>query len=163
MTPDLGRLFIRILNKFGAASRFGVIGRVNRINCFVPAAILLSALSAFAQDPHAAWRDFGGAPDSSQFSSLTQFTRANVATLQVAWTYPIGENKRYNFNPVVVDDVMYVMGRGNSIVALSAGTGWEVWRYQPPPGTSLITNRGINYWESKDRAHRHRPHGGRSL
>jgi quinoprotein glucose dehydrogenase len=55
----------------------------------------------------------------------------------------------------IVDDLIYVMGRGNSIVALSASTGQEVRTYQPPAGTTLITNRGINYWESKGRAHRH--------
>src|SRR6476661_2587471 len=91
--------------------------------------ILLFALTARAKDPHASWRDYGGGADSSQFSSLTQITRKNVAKLQVAWSYPIGENKRYFFNPVIIDDLMYVMGKGNAIVALSAATGREVWTY----------------------------------
>jgi glucose dehydrogenase len=121
----------------------------------VRALLLPAALTALARDPHASWRDYGGAPDSAQFTTLTQFTRANVARLQVAWTYPIGENKRYYFNPVIVDDLMFVMGKGNAIVALEAASGREVWTYHPPADTTVITNRGINYWESKDRAHRH--------
>ena len=134
--------------------RLAVIGGV-KLTPLSWIATFSCTLTALAGDPHAGWRDYGGAADSAQFSSLTQFTRANVASLQVAWTYPIGENKRYLFSPVVVDDLMFVMGRGNSIVALSATTGREVWTYHPPAGTTLITNRGINYWESKDRAHRH--------
>ncbi len=128
---------------------------MNRFPSFLPLAGLLVASHVLARDPHASWRDYGGGADSAQFSSLTQITPANVAQLQVAWTYPIGENKKYAFNPLVVDDLMYVMGRGNSIVALSAATGREVWTYHPPDGTTLITSRGINYWESKDRRERH--------
>ena len=127
---------------------------MKRLTPFVCTALCLTvALSA--ADPHAAWRDYGGAADSAQYSSLTQVTRENVARLQVAWTYPIGENKRALFNPLVVDDLMYVIGRGNAILALAAATGREVWAYQPPADTVLITSRGINYWESADRTHRH--------
>ncbi|MSU49286.1 MAG: pyrroloquinoline quinone-dependent dehydrogenase [Opitutus sp.] len=128
---------------------------MKRLAPLVRTVILFCAVPALARDPHSTWRDYGGAADSSQFTSLTQFTRANVAKLEIAWTYPIGENKRYLFNPVIVDDLMYVMGRGNSIVALKAATGREVWTYRPPADTTLITNRGINYWESKDGTHRH--------
>src|SRR5260370_29401675 len=49
---------------------------------------------------------------------------------------------------------MYVLGKGASIVALNASTGKEVWRYSPGPDTKVITSRGINYWESKDRSDR---------
>ncbi|MBL9211863.1 MAG: PQQ-binding-like beta-propeller repeat protein [Opitutaceae bacterium] len=128
---------------------------MKRIPAVLRASLLLPALSVVAQDPHATWRDHGGAADSAQFSSLTQITRENVSRLQVAWRYPIGEDKKYFFAPIVVDDVMFVMGRGSSIIALSATTGREIWTYRPPQDTKLITNRGINYWESKDRVHRH--------
>ncbi len=56
------------------------------------------------------------------------------------------------FNPVVVDNVMYVFGPNTAIVALDAATGKQIWshrRRRRPPG-----NRGINYWESKDRSDR---------
>lgn len=112
----------------------------------------LAALS-FAQD-FKTWADYGGGPDSSQYSALRQITKENVGKLKVAWSYRIGENKKYNFNPVIVDDRMYVMGAGNTIVALEAATGKPVWTWTPPPDTKVITNRGINYWESKDRKER---------
>src|SRR6266478_8765134 len=49
---------------------------------------------------------------------------------------------------------MYVLAKSNSIVALDAATGKELWAYVSPPETKIITNRGINYWESKDRSDR---------
>ena len=41
-----------------------------------------------------------------------------MSKLQVAWTFPTGDNNKYFFNPVVVDGTMYVLARSNSIVAL---------------------------------------------
>jgi quinoprotein glucose dehydrogenase len=52
----------------------------------IPAALL-------AQD-HRSWRDYGGAADSAQFTALTQITKANVAKLEVAWTFPTGDTRR---------------------------------------------------------------------
>ena len=51
------------------------------------------------------------------------------------------------FNPIVVDDVMYVLGRSSSLVALDATTGKEIWIHE---GLRGITSRGINYWQSED-------------
>lgn len=103
---------------------------------------------------HAGWSDYGGAADSAQYSALHQINRSNVARLKIAWKYPTGDNNRYFFNPVVVDGLMYVLAKDNSIVALDAATGKEVWIHPTGPQTKLITNRGINYWESKDRSDR---------
>src|SRR5260370_4377034 len=90
------------------------------------------ALIVFAAEPHAAaqnhqtWRDYGGAADSSQYSALAQINRSNVSQLEVAWTFPTGDNNKYFFNPLVVDTTMYVLARDNSIVALDAATGAEI-------------------------------------
>ena len=100
------------------------------------------------------WRDYAGSADSAQYSGLRQIQRTNVNRLQVAWVYATGDGAKYAFNPIVIDEWMYVLGKGNSIVALNAGTGKEVWAYSPGPDTRIITNRGINYWESKDRSDR---------
>lgn len=102
--------------------------------------------------PYSTWRDYGGSADSSQYSSLKQISRANVHTLQVAWKYPTGDASPYLFNPIVVDDVMFVLAKNNSIVAIHAATGEELWVHENPKGR--ITTRGINYWESRDRSDR---------
>jgi quinoprotein glucose dehydrogenase len=117
-------------------------------------AVLLS-LSGFPLDgaDHRTWRDYGGAPDSAQYSALDQINRSNVNQLQVAWSYSTGDNKKYSFNPVIVDGTAYVLARNNSIVALDAATGKEKWAHSEPD-TTIITTRGINYWESADRSDR---------
>ncbi len=114
---------------------------------------LFMALSLFSQD-HKTWRDYGGAADAAQYSALNQINRTNVSKLEVAWSYPTGDNRKYAFNPVVVDRTVYVLAKNNAIVALDAASGKEIWVHPADPDTTLITSRGINYWESKDRSER---------
>jgi quinoprotein glucose dehydrogenase len=112
------------------------------------------ATRAHTPRTHTTWRDYGGSPDGAQYSALRQINRANVTKLRVAWTYRTGDDRKYSFNPLVVDGMMYVLARQNSIVALNAATGQEVWTHPTDPNTTLITNRGVNYWESADRSDR---------
>ena len=113
---------------------------------------ILSLALVLAADPHAAWRDYGGAADAAQYSSLKQIDRGNVARLKRAWSFSTGDAGRYLFNPLVVEDRIFVLAKGNALVALDSATGKEVWRHET--GAKVITTRGINYWESKDRAAR---------
>jgi quinoprotein glucose dehydrogenase len=102
--------------------------------------------------PYTTWSDYEGSADSAQYSALTQINKSNVAQLQQVWFYPGGSNGfRYGFNPLVVDGVMYVLGKDNNLVALDAVTGKEIWVHDNNKPRN-ITNRGINYWESKDRS-----------
>src|SRR3954468_21493163 len=111
-------------------------------------AFLLIAGGLAAQD-HTTWRDYGGASDSAQYTALTQITPKNVSQLEVAWTYPTADGRKYFFNPLMVDGTLFVLAKNNSIVALNAATGKEIWTYSMTPTPSAITNRGLNYWESK--------------
>ncbi len=104
-----------------------------------------------AEQNHKTWMDYGGGPDSSHFVELDQINKSNVNRLQIVWNYPTGDNHSYLFNPVIVDNVMYVLARNSSLVALDAGTGKEIWIHENLPG---LTTRGIAYWESKDRKER---------
>ncbi|HTU46476.1 MAG TPA: PQQ-binding-like beta-propeller repeat protein [Bryobacteraceae bacterium] len=70
--------------------------------------------------------------------------------LRVLWRYSTGDSRGYLFNPIVVHGVMFVLAKKNSIVALDAKTGKELWVHETDPNTTLITHRGINYWESPD-------------
>src|SRR6187455_429216 len=99
--------------------------------------------------PYTTWTAYQGGSHSSQYSALDQINKSNVSRLDVAWTYPVNGN--ITFNPIVVDNVMYVQGTGNAIVALDAATGKEVWTH---PNQGAIGARGMNYWESDDRSDR---------
>src|SRR5580693_833559 len=116
------------------------------------AALLVTSPHLIAQN-HQTWRDYGGASDSAQYSALAQIDRSNVSKLDVAWSFPTGDNAVYSFNPIVIDGIIYVLAKNNSVVALDAATGAEIWTHPPEPNTTLV-NRGINYWESKDRSDR---------
>ncbi len=116
--------------------------------------LLLASPFAQAQKSksYTGWSDYGGGADAAQYSALSQVNRSNVGKLQIAWTYPAGDGGKYLFNPVVVDGVMYVLAKNNSVVALEAATGKEIWVHENPRGR--VTTRGINYWESADRSER---------
>src|SRR6187200_184968 len=121
------------------------------------AAFLMVCLAAIAAGPgHAqsdrtTWTDYGGSPDNARYFTLDQINKSTLNQLGVAWTYPTSDTISYVFNPVVVDNVIYVLARNNSLVALDATTGREIWIHENLQG---IAPRGINYWESKDRSDR---------
>jgi glucose dehydrogenase len=94
-----------------------------------------------------AWDQYLGGGDSSQYSSLKQINKSNVAKLKVAWTYQIGQGPAPDFNPTVVGDTIYLLGAKNAIVALDAKTGKEIWSH---PNQGLVGSRGINQWVSKN-------------
>ena len=75
---------------------------------------------------------------------LTRITKANVTKLDVAWSYPYAET---GFNPIVAHGIIYTKARNKSIVALDASNGKELWIHE---GLTGMTERGLNYWESKD-------------
>jgi quinoprotein glucose dehydrogenase len=85
-----------------------------------------------------------------QYSALAQINTTNVKQLERVWFYPVGgEPVRLPFNPLIVDDVMYVAGAKNVVVALDAATGRELWT-----SAEQATERGLTYWESPDRSDR---------
>ena len=84
----------------------------------------------------------------------SQINRSNVSRLKIAWKYPTADGKEYLFNPIVVDNVMYVLAKDHSIVALDAATGKELWVHPTNVQGTLFPLRGINYWENADRSDR---------
>jgi quinoprotein glucose dehydrogenase len=115
-----------------------------------PAADRAGTAGAGGSARYTTWRTYSGGAHASQYSALDQINEANVASLEVAWTFPAGDGT-FVFNPIVVDDVMYVLARDNAIVALDAETGAELWSH---PHEGPVSARGINYWQSADGADR---------
>ncbi len=121
--------------------------RRTRITFFVIATMLTAvvasgALVAARSDKW--WWDNLGGPDSSHFSNLDQIRKSNLNQLEVAWFYP---HANLGFNPIAAEDLVFVSGRGSSLVALDASTGKEVWIHENIPN---LSGRGINYWQSDD-------------
>jgi quinoprotein glucose dehydrogenase len=116
----------------------------------LPLAALLLPMILIGDD-FATWNQYLGGGDSSQYSSLKKINKNNVKQLEVAWSYPTGDTRDYLFSPTVVDNVAYLQAQNNSLVAVDAATGKELWRH---PFQGAVTTRGIVYWESKDRSDR---------
>jgi quinoprotein glucose dehydrogenase len=116
---------------------------------------------ACAQQTRTTWHDYLGGPDSSHYSALKQINTGNVKNLDIAWSYPTGDDTTYTFSPVVVDNVAYLAAKGGSLVAVDATTGKELWVHTFTSAGGVASRfggiagmRGINYWESKDRKDR---------
>jgi quinoprotein glucose dehydrogenase len=94
------------------------------------------------------WSQPGGSIEGAQYSALKQIDKTNVHQLALQWFFPApGPIGRFAFSPLVVDNVMYVVGKDNAVFALDAVTGKEIWRFDTE-GTP--TNRGFNYWENNE-------------
>lgn len=102
-----------------------------------------------AQENGAAQRDwpaYGGDPEGTRYSALTQINRSNVSQLKVAWQYNPGEvppNTRFQAQPIVVDGVLYSVTPVSSVVALDGATGQLRWSWNAGERTSV---RGLTYW-----------------
>ena len=114
-----------------------------------------TAVSAAEKGPvFVNWSAYGGSNSDSQYTALTQINKANVGQLRQAWFYQSGNNGyRYGSNPIVIDGVMYVIGKDNSVAAVDAATGKEIWMHDNQRPRAMM-HRGLMYWESKDRADR---------
>lgn len=108
------------------------------------------SIAAHSQkEAYSTWSDYAGSPDSMSYSSLDQVNKTNVNQLKLAWFVPApGPAGRFSFNPLVIDNVMYIVGKDDGIYALDAATGKEIWAHPVQGGQP--TNRGFNHWISKD-------------
>lgn len=96
------------------------------------------------------WQRSQGDNGGRRFSLLDQINRQNVINLQVAWTYRSGDgSNNIECNPIIVSNVMYAPTPGNHIVAVSAETGKELWRFKPEGRPAF---RGLIYWPGNDKA-----------
>ena len=134
----------------------------------VIAALIAAAVgaTAAAQDPSGSmveWPYVGGDQGASKYSPLADIDVSNVERLEVAWTWEPNELPNQEFRtrpgsfeatPLMIDDVVYVSTMYTRVVALDAGTGEELWAFDPeawrtgpeggPPGG--FKHRGVAVW-----------------
>lgn len=143
----------RVLWKISAGAWVLAIGTAATLSLRHPSRIV-DAAAATQRASSTSWTAYGGSNSDAQYSALKQVDRTNAGQLQQVWFYPSGNNGfRYGSNPLVVDGVMFVYGKTNTVVALDATSGKEIWVYDTH-NPRLISHRGMTYWESKDRSDR---------
>ncbi|MGY0556984.1 membrane-bound PQQ-dependent dehydrogenase, glucose/quinate/shikimate family [Lysobacter sp. A421] len=104
------------------------------------------------------WHAYGRTRQGQRYSPLTQFTPANVADLEVAWTYRTGDFRgqpgdpvetTFEVTPLKVGNRLFLCTPHQSVIALDATTGEEVWRLDPKIQGKLalqhLTCRGLSY------------------
>ena len=104
-------------------------------------AVLAAGALLAAQQPasrQVEWPYYGGDPGGMKYSALTDIDATKVQRLQVAWEWKHWETPLAEFGttpgffegtPLMIDGVLYVTTPYNSIAALDAETGRELWRF----------------------------------
>src|SRR3954467_13514190 len=119
-----------------------------RAHCLLLFTAVVS-LSAAGPD----WPHYGGGPEQTRYSTLTQITPANVDTLKVAWTYDTQDafkGSEMQCQPVVAHGVLYATSPKLRVFAVDAATGVERWSFNPNADLKKNTRtriRGLMYWE----------------
>ena len=102
-----------------------------------------------APEPHN-WLMYRGTYDSHGYSPLRQIHAGNVAGLKPLWTFSTGLREGHQAPPVVNDGTMFVTTPHNHLLALDAGSGELLWRYERDLPEDLWqmhpTNRGVGLY-----------------
>lgn len=131
-----------------------------RVRLLVVAAAVICAVGANAARDD--WPFYAADQGGTHYSPLTDINRSTVKELSVAWRWRPNEKKLEQFGtqpgtfqntPLMIDNVLYISTPYNRVVALDAGSGAELWSYdpkpyedgQPPNGTGFV-HRGVAAW-----------------
>ncbi|MEZ5396105.1 MAG: PQQ-binding-like beta-propeller repeat protein [Bryobacterales bacterium] len=88
------------------------------------------------------WPTYNGVMSGNRHSLLEQITPANVSSLRPAWEFPLRDAPRdLEMTPVVHDGVMYVT-TANTVVALDAEHGRQIWSWQIPRTKGVLGDAG---------------------
>jgi quinoprotein glucose dehydrogenase len=97
----------------------------------MPFVTVLVAQAPAGRGPSAAsrstsdWPAYGGGPEQTRYSALSQINRENVAQLQVALAIrPArrGDRRSLPVNPIVIDGTLYTITPGGRVIALHGAT-----------------------------------------
>lgn len=118
---------------------------------------LLSTSLTFAADAAGDWPNYGRTPGGDRHSPLTQIDRGNVAKLELAWEFRIGEADAKTGNPIaleatplVVDGTMYLSTPLGQVIALDPLGGTPRWKRDMAVNRERHfgdwVSRGVSFW-----------------
>ena len=160
----------------GTLSEEGVMRHVRRWSCvrfgglMVIAILVVTAVTATAQStiPDGEWHAFGRDSANTKYSPLDQITAENFTDLEIAWRWGslsqavVDSNeriqpRRFVATSLMVDGLVYTVTALGQVAAVNAGTGEQVWDYDPriydylerPPNMGWH-HRGVSYWDDAE-------------
>jgi quinoprotein glucose dehydrogenase len=108
--------------------------------------------------PPGEWHAYGRTAAGQRYSPLVQIQPDNVAQLRPAWTYRTGDLRgrpgdpdetTFEVTPLKIGNRLYLCTPHQSVIALDATTGREVWRrdlgMRPSLALQHLTCRGLSY------------------
>lgn len=128
----------------------------------LPTASAAPATPAAAM-PAGEWQAYGRTGEGQRYSPLNQITPANVSDLKLAWTFQTGDVRgregdpvetTYEVTPLKIGNRLFLCTPHQSVIALDATTGAQLWRYDPQIRGQLalqhLTCRGLSYQPPAD-------------
>lgn len=109
--------------------------------------------------PPGEWHAYGRTAYGQRYSPLEQINAENVTALEIAWSYRTGdmradsdpEETTFEATPLKIGNRLYFCTPHQSVIALDATSGDEIWRYDPviQGGLALqhLTCRGLSYFD----------------
>lgn len=123
------------------------------------------ATVAAVSQPVPDWADYAGNKSGTRFSPAAQITPANVAKLELAWTYHTGDLPQKHpaslapymseVTPLQIGTTLYLCTPRDIVIALDADSGKELWRHNPKvddSGVFTLACRGVAWHQSSSPA-----------
>ncbi|KTT15426.1 membrane-bound PQQ-dependent dehydrogenase, glucose/quinate/shikimate family [Pseudacidovorax intermedius] len=108
--------------------------------------------------PPGEWHAYGRTGEGQRYSPLSQIAATNVDGLKLAWEYQTGdvrgkpgdpEETTFEVTPLKIGNRLFLCTPHQSVIALDATTGKQVWRFDPQIAGDLalqhLTCRGLSY------------------
>ncbi|PDT14510.1 membrane-bound PQQ-dependent dehydrogenase, glucose/quinate/shikimate family [Rhizobium sp. J15] len=114
-----------------------------------PSADIPAYKTAKGDNAPADWTSYGRTTAGDRYSPFDQINRANVSTLDLAWTYRTGKSEGADQNtPLQIGDTVYTCTPTNVIAALDADTGKPRWTFDPKAAAPYWQRcRGLGYYK----------------
>ena len=109
------------------------------------------ATNPFAQDPRSVnathpqnskheWRYYNGDLGGTKYSDLEQINTGNVQDLELVWQFRVpdfveGKNTTLQFNPLMVNGVLYLATVGQKTIAVKPDTAEPIWTFDHYQGS----------------------------
>lgn len=116
--------------------------------------IILLVWSSCRRNENRTWAVYKADAESTSYSPLKQVDKTNVNKLELAWTFHPNDARagarfgNAECNPIIIDGVMYATSARHRLYAIEAGTGKQLWGFDPfDGGEGGGIYRGVAYWE----------------